>query len=148
MKTGLIDTVTGIGGSRAMAVDSKGNLFTAAGRGLRMRDASGKAIFLEDRSATPPLNGVKHIWADRDDNILIADASNHLIRKFNVTERKLVTLAGNGSKGADGVPGRRSWHNSANRTASSLIREPATSTSPIHATIVYYGSSSLTKSPS
>jgi DNA-binding beta-propeller fold protein YncE len=105
MKTGVISTVPGIGGSRAMAVDSNGRLFTAAGRGLRMLGTDGKAISLEDPSATPPLNGVKHLWADRDDNILIADAGNHLIRKFIVSERKLVTIAGVGTKGASGVPG-------------------------------------------
>jgi len=105
MKTGIISTVSGIGGSRAMAVDSKGNLFTATGRGVRKLSADGKAISLEDPSATPPLNGVKHLWADRDDNILIADAGNHLIRKFIVSERKLITLAGVGTKGESGVPG-------------------------------------------
>ena len=97
--------VPGIGGSRAMAVDSKGNLFIAAGRGLRMLGVDGKAVALQDPAATPPLNGVKHLWADHDDNILIADASNHLIRKFIVLEGKLVTLAGVGTKGSNGVPG-------------------------------------------
>lgn len=105
MTTGIISTVSGIGGSRAVAVDSKGNLFTAAGRGLRMLGADGKAISIEDTSSTPPLNGVKHLWADLDGNILIADAGNHLIRKFIVSERKLVTLAGVGLKGDNGLPG-------------------------------------------
>ena len=105
MKTGLITTVSGIGGSRAIAVDSKGRLFTAAGLGLRMLGTDGKAVTLSDPAATPPLKGVKHLWADRDDNILIADAGNHLIRKFIVSERRLVTLAGDGAKGAGGVPG-------------------------------------------
>ena len=105
MKTGIITTVSGIGGSRAMAVDSKGRLFTAAGLGVRMLGADGKIVSLSDPAATPPLKGVKHLWADRDDNILIADAGNHLIRKFIVSERRLVTLAGNGAKGAGGVPG-------------------------------------------
>lgn len=104
IKTGTISTVTGIGGSRAMAVDSKGNLYTASGRGVRKLGIDGKALSLEDPSATPPLNAVKHLWADRDDNILIADAGNHLIRKFIVSERKLITIAGVGTKGASGVP--------------------------------------------
>ena len=105
MKTGIITTVSGIGGSRAMAVDSKGRLFTAAGLGLRMLGTDGKAVTLSDPAATPPLKGVKHLWADRDDNILIADAGNNLIRKFIVSERRLVTLAGVGAKGSGGVPG-------------------------------------------
>ena len=105
MKTGIITTVSGIGGSRAMAVDSKGNLFTAVGSGVRMLATDGKATVLNDPSAAPLLKGVKHLWADREDNILIADAGNHLIRKFIVAEHKLVTLAGVGEKGASGVPG-------------------------------------------
>jgi streptogramin lyase len=105
VKTGVISTVSGIGGSRAMAVDSKGNLFTAAGRGLRMLGVDGKSRSLEDPTAQPVLKGVKHLWADRDDNILIADAGNHLIRKFVVSQQKLLPLAGTGTKGAAGVPG-------------------------------------------
>jgi len=105
METGIINTVPSFGGSRAMAVDSKGKLFTAAGRGVRILAPNGKVILLNDPTASLALNGVKHLWADRDDNILIADAGNHLIRKFIVAERKLVTLAGIGEKGVAGVPG-------------------------------------------
>jgi|UniRef100_UPI0037841A3D DNA-binding beta-propeller fold protein YncE len=105
MKTGIITTVPGFGGSRAMAVDSKGNLFTATDRGVRMLSTDGKITVLNDPTAAPTLKGVKHLWADRDDNILIADAGNHLIRKFIVVERRLFTLAGVGEKGDAGVPG-------------------------------------------
>lgn len=105
LRTGLIETVSGIGPSRAQAVDSKGNLFIPTRLGLRMRSPDGKAVVLDDPTATPPLKGVKHLWADRDDNILIADAGNHLIRKFIVRDCKMVTLAGTGDKGASGVPG-------------------------------------------
>lgn len=105
MKTGTISTVTGIGGSRAQAVDSKGNLFTATGRGLRRLDTDGKVTLLEDPTAKPPLSGVKHLWTDRDDNIVIADEGNHLIRKFIVGEKKLVTLAGTGERGTTGISG-------------------------------------------
>jgi DNA-binding beta-propeller fold protein YncE len=105
MSTGLISTLTGLSGSRAHAVDSKGNVFIPTRHSLRMRSPDGKVQTLEDPAAIPPLAGVKHLWADRDDNILIADASNHRIRKFLVAERKLITLVGNGAKGSEGVPG-------------------------------------------
>ena len=105
MKTGIITTVPGFGGSRAMASDSKGNLFTATSSGVRMLATDGKVTVLNDPTAAPLLKGVKHLWADRDDNLLIADAGNHLIRKFIVAERKLVTQAGVGEKGVAGVPG-------------------------------------------
>lgn len=105
LRTGVIHTVAGFPGSRAHAVDSKGNLFIPTRHGLRMRSPDGSVQVLEDTAAMPPLAGVKHLWADREDNILIADASNHRIRKFIVSQRKLITLAGNGAKGAEGVPG-------------------------------------------
>jgi DNA-binding beta-propeller fold protein YncE len=105
LKTGIITTVPGFGGSRAMAVDAKGNLFTALGSGVRMLGSDGKISVLSDLTASPLLKGVKHLWSDGEGNILIADAGNHLIRKFIVSERRLVTLAGVGEKGADGVPG-------------------------------------------
>jgi len=41
---------------------------------------------------------------DAQDNVLIADAGNHLIRKFLVYEGKLLTIAGTGTKGAAGSP--------------------------------------------
>ena len=105
LKTGTIDTVPGIGGSRAQAMDSKGNLFIPAARGVRMLGADGKVSLLEDAAAKPPLSAVKHLWADGDDNIVIADSGNHLIRKFLVREKKLSTLAGTGVRGSAGVPG-------------------------------------------
>ena len=105
MKTGIINTVQGIPGSRAQAVDSKGNLFIAATRGVRKLGVDGKSILLEDVTAEPPLKGVKHLWVNHDDNILIADEGNCLIRIFIIAEKRLLTLAGTGKKGAAGVPG-------------------------------------------
>lgn len=104
MKTGTIETVKGIVGSRAQAVDSKGNVFIPAGRGVRMLSPDGKRTLLEDAGAKP-LNAVKHLWADRDDNLVIADEGNNLIRKFLVKEKKLLTIAGTGERGTSGVPG-------------------------------------------
>ena len=105
MKTGIINTVQGIAGSRAQAVDSKGNIFIAATRGVRMLGVDGKSVLLEDATAEPPLKGVKHLWSDRDDNILLADEGNNRIRIFIVAEKRLLTLAGTGEKGMAGVPG-------------------------------------------
>lgn len=104
MKTGVITTVNGIGGSRAQAVDAQGNLFIPAGKGLRMLGSDGRKRMLEDPNVKP-LNSVKHLWADAENNILIADSGNNMIRKFLVAKNKLVTLAGTGIRGAAGVPG-------------------------------------------
>lgn len=70
-----------------------------------MLSSDGKARVLEDSSAQPPLSGVKHLWADAENNILIADSGNNLIRKFLVTKGKLITLVGTGKRGTAGVPG-------------------------------------------
>lgn len=105
LRSGIINTLQGISGSRCHAMDSRGQVFIPTRLGVRMRSTDGKTQILEDSAASPPLAGVKHLWADRDDNIIIADASNHLIRKFFVRDRKLVTLAGIGTKGSSGVPG-------------------------------------------
>jgi len=40
------------------------------------------------------LNGPKHICVDSQDNILIADTDNHLIRKFLPKENKVIRIAG------------------------------------------------------
>lgn len=105
MKTGTISTVTGFPASRAQAADSKGNLFVTVPRGVRMLAPEGKVSVLEDPEARPPLSAVKHLWADREGNLVIADSGNNLIRRFLVNEKKLVTLAGSGQRGAAGVPG-------------------------------------------
>jgi sialate O-acetylesterase len=81
MKTSVISTVRGAGGSRAIAVDSKGNLFSPAGRGIRMLSSAGATRLLVDNDAQPPLNSVKHLWVDAQDNILIADAGNHGLKR-------------------------------------------------------------------
>lgn len=43
------------------------------------------------------------IKADLDDNLIVADTANHIIRKIWVNEAKVTTIAGNGTSGfADG----------------------------------------------
>jgi hypothetical protein len=50
-------------------------------------------------------NGPKHLCVDRDNNVLIADTENHLIRKYLPKEGKIVRVAGNGKKGTGGLDG-------------------------------------------
>jgi sugar lactone lactonase YvrE len=136
LKTGVITTVAGNGKKgvpadgadakdspltdpRAVAVDSKGNLYILerGGHALRVVDpagkirtvvgASGKAGATGDGgdALAATLNGPKHICIDRQDNVIIADAENHLIRKYLPAEGKIVRVAGTGRKGAAGVGG-------------------------------------------
>jgi len=49
------------------------------------------------------LRGPKHLTVDRDDNVLIADTDNHVIRKYIVRDGKIVTIAGTGATGSGGL---------------------------------------------
>jgi len=134
LKSGVVDTIAGNGESgvpkdggdarssplvdpRATAVDSKGNLYILERRGnaLRMVDKKGKIWTLIGPANTsdPPrsnhgvekeLNGPKHLCVDLRDNVIIADSENHLIRKYNPTDRTTVVIAGTGEKGDRLVP--------------------------------------------
>ena len=103
---------------RAVAVDSKGNIYILerGGHALRVVDrqgtirtlaGTGKAGATGDggdaRMAT--LNGPKHLCIDHDDNVIIADTENHLIRKVIPSEGKIVRLVGSGKKGSAGIGG-------------------------------------------
>jgi hypothetical protein len=52
----------------------------------------------------PGLNGPKHIAIDHNDDVIIADAENHIIRRYNPRDKTTVTIAGTGEKGAALVP--------------------------------------------
>ena len=54
---------------------------------------------------TATLNGPKHLCIDLDDNIIIADTENHLIRKVILSEGKIVRLVGTGKRGSAGIGG-------------------------------------------
>lgn len=135
LNTGLVSTVAGNGkkgvpedGSlatesplldpRAVAVDSKGNLYILerSGNSLRVVDREGRirtvinasnkpgpAADGEARTAT--LRGPKHLCVDRDDNVLIADTDNHVIRKYLPKDGKIVRIAGTGEAGSAGLGG-------------------------------------------
>lgn len=103
---------------RAVAVDRKGNVYVLerGGHALRMVDSNGRIRTVvgtgkkgaegdggEAIKAT--LNGPKHLCIDLDDNVIIADTENHLIRKYLPKEGKIVRVAGSGRKGTGGIGG-------------------------------------------
>ncbi|HEY6169790.1 MAG TPA: hypothetical protein VI454_17255 [Verrucomicrobiae bacterium] len=51
------------------------------------------------------MNGPKHLCVDLDDNVIIADAENHVIRAYMPGTGKMVRVAGTGKKGNAGVGG-------------------------------------------
>jgi sugar lactone lactonase YvrE len=120
LKSGLIGTLAGNGTGgipedgaaaagaplvdpRAVAADSKGNVYILErnGNALRVVDRAGKIrTLIRPGSIQPDLKGPKHLCVDRRDNVIIADAENHLIRRFDVRTGITTTIAGTGAKGS------------------------------------------------
>jgi DNA-binding beta-propeller fold protein YncE len=103
---------------RAACFDSQGNVYILerSGNALRVVTPDGRirtvvgtgkvgAIGDGSDAKQATLNGPKHLCADKEDNILIADTENHLIRKYLVKEGKIVRVAGSGKKGTGGLDG-------------------------------------------
>lgn len=135
MKTGIVSTVAGNGKKgvpqdgadataqplvdpRAVAVDHKGNVYILerGGNALRVVDAQGKIRTVagtgkaglggDDGAALKALlKGPKHLCIDLDDNVIIADTANHVIRKYLPGSGQIVRLAGTGKSGKSGNGG-------------------------------------------
>lgn len=135
LETGIVETVAGNGkrgvppdGSaaresplvdpRAVTVDSRGQVYVLerSGHALRVVDTSGKIRTVAgtgkpglagDGGAAQEalLNGPKHLSVDADDNVLIADTENHVIRKYFPADGRITRLAGTGEKGTAGLDG-------------------------------------------
>lgn len=103
---------------RAIAFDSKGNLYIAerGGHALRVVDAAGRirtvagngeAGFSGDGgpALAARVNGPKHIWVTPQDDVLITDTENHVIRRYAPRDGTIHLVAGTGAKGAAGLGG-------------------------------------------
>ncbi|MBI5772329.1 MAG: hypothetical protein HZA89_01130 [Verrucomicrobia bacterium] len=104
---------------RAVAPDRKGNIYILerGGNALRVVDAAGKIRTVVNASGAKggdgdggdalaaTMNGPKHLCVDKEDNVVIADAESHLVRKYIPSTGKIVRVAGTGKKGAAGVGG-------------------------------------------
>jgi sugar lactone lactonase YvrE len=104
---------------RAACFDRQGNIYILerGGHALRVVDSQGKIRTVVGVSGTAgntgddgdarqaTLNGPKHLCVDADDNVIIADSSNHVIRKYSPKDNKIVRLAGTGKKGDSGHGG-------------------------------------------
>lgn len=98
---------------RAAAADQEGNIYILErnGNALRVVRPSGMIETLVNRSGKAgdglkegaaldvKLNGPKHLCLDIDGGVIIADAENHVIRKYDPKTRTIQCLVGNGKKG-------------------------------------------------
>jgi DNA-binding beta-propeller fold protein YncE len=102
---------------RACALDSKGRLYILerSGHALRVVEdgkirtvvGTGKAGATGDGGPgiKATLNGPKFVWVDKNDDVLIGDTENHLIRKFVAKDGTIIRIAGTGKKGTSGLAG-------------------------------------------
>jgi len=135
LKTNLIETVAGNGKAgvpvdgepaleqpladpRAVVADRAGGLYILErnGNALRYVDAAGKIKTVAGTgkkglsgdggpALEASMNGPKHLCMDRDGTVLIADAENHVIRRFDPKSGVITRVAGTGKAGAGGIGG-------------------------------------------
>lgn len=104
---------------RAVAPDHLGNVYILerGGNALRVVDKEGKIRTVVNRSGKvgctgdggPALDalmsGPKHLCVDRDNSVIIADAENHLVRRYVPGTGRIERVAGTGVRGSKGVGG-------------------------------------------
>lgn len=104
---------------RAAAADSQGNVYILErnGHALRVVDAQGRIRTVVNRAGGKGLsgdggpaidatmNGPKHLCIDNDGTVLIADAENHVIRRYDPKSGQITRVAGTGKKGDAGIGG-------------------------------------------
>ena len=104
---------------RAVTVDRHGNVYILERNGHALRvvtpdgkirtvvNASGKKGATGDGgdALLATLNGPNHLCVDLNDNVLIADAENNLVRRYVPATGKILRVAGTGKKGTAGLGG-------------------------------------------
>ncbi len=105
---------------RAVAEDRLGNVYILERNGNALRvvrpdgtietvvNATGKKgteTSQKESAIEAMMNGPKHLCVDFDNSVIIADAENHLVRRYNPADGTLTRVAGTGVSGKDGVGG-------------------------------------------
>jgi DNA-binding beta-propeller fold protein YncE len=118
-KDGALASESPLVDPRAAAADLHGNLYILErnGNALRVVDAQGRIRTVVNRSGEKgysgdggpaidaTLHGPKHLCIDHDQSVIIADAENHVIRRYSPRTQKITRIAGMGRPSADGVGG-------------------------------------------
>jgi DNA-binding beta-propeller fold protein YncE len=88
------------GGNALRVVDAEGKIRTVVNRSGKVGGTGDGGPALEAL-----MNGPKHLCVDRDNSVIIADAENHLVRRYVPGTGKIERVAGTGTKGSQGVGG-------------------------------------------
>ena len=106
---------------RAVAADRLGNVYILERSGNALRvvrsngtietvvNASGKKgteTAERETAIDAMMNGPKHLCIDAMDRVVIADAENHLVRRYDPRDGTLSRIAGTGVSGSEGIGGR------------------------------------------
>jgi DNA-binding beta-propeller fold protein YncE len=116
---GTLATAAPLVDPRAVAIDRTGNVYILERNGHALRvvtpdgrirtvvNASGKKGATGDGgdALLATLNGPKHLCIDHDDTVIIADAENHLVRRYVPATGKILRIAGTGKMGTTGLDG-------------------------------------------
>ncbi|MHA3775063.1 NHL domain-containing protein [Verrucomicrobiota bacterium sgz303538] len=116
---GAVATEAPLMDPRAVAPDHSGNVYILErdGHALRVVDKEGRIRTVVNASGKKgatgddgpalqaTMNGPKHLCVDKDDSVIIADAENNLIRRYQPKDGKIHRVAGTGVKGNAGVNG-------------------------------------------
>jgi DNA-binding beta-propeller fold protein YncE len=104
---------------RAVAADRLGNIYILerGGHALRVVDSEGRLKTVVNASGqkgnsgdggpalAATMNGPKHLCIDRDNRVIIADAENNVIRRYDPSTGTIERIAGTGQQGQEGVGG-------------------------------------------
>jgi DNA-binding beta-propeller fold protein YncE len=116
---GAVATQAPLVDPRAVAADREGNVYILErnGHALRVVGRDGKIRTVVNASGkkgaegdggdalAATMSGPKHLCVDHDGSVIIADAENNLIRRYDPKSGKILRVAGTGKKGAAGLNG-------------------------------------------